>query len=140
MIRLIAALGTAALVIWVASDPTQLDLWPESVQKLGLRAADLWSAVEPAPGETRSHALVTPSAEGAAEPPALPGASAPGPRREFTPDLGADGALPGGTGTADAEPGAPRAPARLAGLSRAEADEIRYRLDRVMSLASGDAR
>jgi hypothetical protein len=141
VIRLVAMLGTAVLVVWGANRAIQTDGWREPASAIGDRLADVLGAAgragDPVPGagESEPLALDPLPVDGAAEPLVS--------RRAFEPDLGEEATPLRGTGIPSTEMGAPRAlpdPARASSLSRTDADEIRYRLGRVMSLARGPGR
>ncbi len=143
MIRLLATLGTAALVIWGANRAIETAAWPaawgEPVARVGAQVSEVLDRVaragDPAPGAGEPEPRDPLPAEGAAEPLVS--------RRAFEPDLGEQETRPRESGNPSTETGAPRAPAELAGaprLSRVEAEEIRCRLDRVMDLARGPSR
>ncbi len=141
MIRLVAVLGTAVLVVWGANRAVETDGWREPALAIGDRLAEVLSAAGRADdpvsgaGESEPLALDPFPADGAAEPLVS--------RRAFEPDLGEEQTPLGGTGIPSMEMGAPRAlpdPSQVNTRSRVEAEEIRYRLDRVMSLARGPSR
>ena len=139
MIRLVATLATAALVIWTANRSIELGHLPEPIARAGERAASVLAAVADA-GESALSGL---DSEDPAKAAALEGGAPRSlTREEFEPDLGAgEGAM--GAGNAPDEVSAARPAVAGAGatsLSRANAEEIRCRLDRVMSLALGPSR
>ncbi len=118
MIRLLATLGSAALVIWGVGLALDTGSWREPVARVGA-------------GVTGALDAVTETAQAMA-------------REEFEPDLGQwedavelilpENLAPDSGGTASVpDPG----PASASERSRHRADEIRSRLDRVMDLASG---
>jgi hypothetical protein len=141
VIRLVAMLGTAALIVWGANRAIETDGWRESASAIGDWLAEVISTagraddLVPGAGESEPLALDPLPADGAAEPFVS--------RRAFEPDLGEAETPLGGTGGPSMEMGAPRAlpdPAQVSSFGRVEAEEIRYRLDRVMSLARGPSR
>ena len=114
MIRLLATLGSAALVIWGVDLALDTGSWREPAARVSEGVADALDAVtETAKLAARPHRSEspTPDAVQAGE----PGIAV---REEFEPDL-------------DPEP------ASASGLRRVRAEEIRSRLDRVMDLARG---
>ena len=136
MSRLLATLGSAALVIWGVDLALDTGSWREPAARVSEGVADALDALtEPAalaalaarPSPLESSTLDATHA-------GLPDVSA---RREFEPDLGPSedsfgSLLPeGGASALHSEPTSARE------LSRLQAEEIRSRLDRVMDLARG---
>ena len=133
MIRLLATLGSAALVIWGVDLALDTGSWREPAARVSEGVADALDALtEPAALAARPSPLES-STLGATHA-GLPDVSA---RREFEPDLGPSedsfgSLLPeGGASALHSEPTSARE------LSRLQAEEIRSRLDRVMDLARG---
>ncbi len=136
MIRLVATLATAALVIWTVNRSIELGHLPEPVARAGERAVSVLAAVADA-GES---ALGSSDSEDPAQAAALEGGAPRSlTREEFEPDLGpGEGAMGAGNAPVEALAARPEvAGVGATSLSRASAEEIRFRLDRVMSLALG---
>ena len=131
MIRLLATLGSAALVIWGVDLALDTGSWREPAARMGEGVADALDALT----ETAELAALPSQLESStldATHAGLPDVSA---RPEFEPDLGqpersVGSPLPEGEAL-DSEPPSARE------LSRLQAEEIRSRLDRVMDLARG---
>ncbi len=133
MIRLLATLGSAALVIWGVDLALDTGSWREPAARVSEGVADALDALtEPAALAARPSPLESSTLD--ATHAGLPDVSA---RREFEPDLGPSedsfgSLLPeGGASALHSEPTSARE------LSRLQAEEIRSRLDRVMDLARG---
>lgn len=139
MIRLVATLATAALVIWTANRSIELGHLPEPVARAGERAARVLAAVADAGESALSRLDSEDPAKAAALEVSVPRSLT---REEFEPDLGAGEGAMGAGNAPDEVPAARRAVAgaRATSLSRASAEAIRCRLDRVMSLALGPSR
>ena len=119
MIRLLATLGSAALVIWGVDLALDTGSWREPAVRVGHEVADAL--------ELGSSTLDT----------VLAGEHGIATREEFEPDLGRlEGAVGPSQPQGEASVSYPE-PASASERSRLRADEIRSRLDRVMDLARG---
>ncbi len=132
MIRLLAMLGSAALVIWGVDLALDTGSWREPAARVSEGVADALDAVaETAKLVARPHQLESPTSDSVHG-----GELGIAAREEFEPDLGQSGAV-----GLRLPPGEPLAwdpePASASHSSRLRAEEIRSRLDRVMDLASG---
>ena len=133
MIRLLATLGSAALVIWGVDLALDTGSWREPAARVSEGVADaLDTLAETAELAARPSQLESSTLD--ATHAGLPDVSA---RREFEPDLGPSedsvGSLLPEGGASALHP----APTSARELSRLQAEEIRSRLDRVMDLARG---
>ncbi len=136
MIRLLAMLGSAALVIWGVNLALDTGSWREPAARVGEGAAGVLDAlVETAKLVARPQQLESPTPDDAR--PA--GQSRIAARPEFEPDLGQWGGAAGLRLPAAAPLASDLEPASARELSRLRADEIRSRLDRVMDLARGSS-
>ncbi len=136
MIRLLAMLGSAALVIWGVNLALDTGSWREPAARVGEGAAGALDAlVETAKLVARPQQLESPTPDDARPAGPVRDRRSSGVRAGPGPVGGAAGLrLPAAAPLAsDLEPASARE------LSRLRADEIRSRLDRVMDLARGSS-